>query len=268
MSYRRKHIRPKLKKRKKIYQRPFFWIFLILLGAISILYIALFHSKFQVVKVEISGNEKTKSQDVETIVWNNIQKKILGIGGLSISSESIFIADSKKIARDILDKFPSIEEVQVEKKLPAAIILKIKERKPFAVFCHSSENCFFIDSNGVVFENLQSLPQNAAIVITKGSNNSKVFLGESVIDKNNMDSIQNVMQTLKNNFRIGIREVFVSSLLVFKTSENWQVYFDPNSDINSQITKMDILLKDEISPNARKNLQYIYLQYKDRAYYK
>jgi hypothetical protein len=35
-----------------------------------------------------------------------------------------------------------------------------------------------------------------------------------------------------------------------------------------QIKKMDALLQTEIPPDARKKLQYIYLQYKDRAYYK
>ena len=35
-----------------------------------------------------------------------------------------------------------------------------------------------------------------------------------------------------------------------------------------QITKMNLLLEQEIVPAQRKNIEYIYLQYQDKAYYK
>ena len=69
-------------------------------------------------------------------------------------------------------------------------------------------------------------------------------------------------------FQIYIKEAFVSNPLILKTSESWKLYVDPDGDIQSQITKMKLLLKDQITPAVRQNLQYIYLQYKDRAYYK
>ena len=38
------------------------------------------------------------------------------------------------------------------------------------------------------------------------------------------------------------------------------INFDPNQNIDLQIEKMDALLKDQIPPDQRKKLQYIYLQ--------
>jgi hypothetical protein len=41
-----------------------------------------------------------------------------------------------------------------------------------------------------------------------------------------------------------------------------------DSDLDLQITKLNLLLKNEVSESARKTLQYIDLRFKDRAYYK
>jgi hypothetical protein len=58
--------------------------------------------------------------------------------------------------------------------------------------------------------------------------------------------------------------------LDIKTNENWQIYFDLNSmsDTDLKIAKLNLLLNGEITPEIRKNLQYIDLRFKDRAYYK
>jgi hypothetical protein len=53
-------------------------------------------------------------------------------------------------------------------------------------------------------------------------------------------------------------------------NEGWQIYFslDPDSDINTQLVKLNLLLSGEIPLENRKNLEYIDLRFKDRAFYK
>ncbi len=261
MSYRHKHIKPKirsLKKKKRLIQRPWFWIVLLVLIVIgSIFYFVFLFPKFQITKINILGNEQIQAKDIEYVVWQDLSKNIF--------SKSIFTIDSKRLIKDILNKFPGIEDIKVEKKWPQDIILKIKERQVFASFCEN-DNCFSIDNSGVIFEKLEGNSQN--MILRKELGGKEIFLGEKIVEKNIIDIISKVENDLKNNFQINIKEVLVSNFLIFKTSENWQIYFDPSSDINLQITKMNILLKDEIPATARKNIQYMYLQYKDRAYYK
>ncbi len=264
MSYRHKHIKPKirsLKKRKRLIQKPWFWVILLVLIIMgSIFYFVFFFPKFQVANIIISDNQNIQTKDIENIVWQDLNKNIF--------SKSIFIIDSKKLVKDILNKFTSIESVEVQIKLPDNIILKIKERELFAVFCadENLNSCFHMDKMGMIFKPLEQFSENNFIV--RREENNEVFLGENIIEKNIIDIISMVEKDLKNNFQIDIREVFVSNPLIFKTSENWQIYFDPTSDVDLQITKMNILLKDKITINDRKNIKYIYLQYKDRAYYK
>jgi len=283
MSYRRKHIQPKIKslrRRKKIIQRPFFWISLFIFTIIvTALYFVLFFPKIQVSYIEVSGNQRIESKEIKDLVLSNLNKKLLSIGFFNISSRSIIITDTKKIIKDILVKFPMVENIDIKKKFPDGVNLTIRERASFAVFCSDSkaienprlqnrdqnEKCFSIDKNGVIFEEIQNTSQD---MILSQSDNKDVFIGESVIDKNIINIVSKVKDNLSNSFQINIKEVFVSNPLVFKTSENWKIYFDPTKDIDLQITKMNSLLDNEITITERKNLQYIYLQYEDRAYYK
>ncbi len=266
MSYRKKHINPKirgLKKRKKFFQSPIFWWLLFVAMLIGgAVYIILFMPTFQVEKIIISGNEKIKTEDIKNLVAKNIKKEVFGI-----FSNSIFMVNPSLVTKNMLAALPSVESMRVQKSLPQTINIIIKERTPYALFCPKPDNCFLIDRQGVVFESVQEIPQKI-MIITPTSGDDIFYLGQQVVDKTTMDSVVKIQENLKNNFQLDVKEVLNSNPLVITTSENWQIYFDANSSTDLQITKMNALLQSEISANGRKNLQYIYLQYKDKAYYK
>ncbi|MBI3631368.1 MAG: hypothetical protein HY219_00685, partial [Candidatus Staskawiczbacteria bacterium] len=160
--------------------------------------------------------------------------------------------------------------VRVLKKFPQTITIQVKERTIFAVFCQTDDKkCFYIDENGIIFKILEKIPENVSI-IRQLIEDREIFTGERVVKKNIIDLISKVKRNLKDNFQIDIRSAMIStpSRLNIETSENWQIYFNLDSETDIQIAKMYLLLKDEISANARKNLQYIDLRFKDRAYYK
>jgi len=275
MSYRKKHIKNKIHKitrKKPTFKNSIFWISVLLVILVfASLYFLLFFSGCQVENIIIFGNEKIKTTDIKNLVSKNIAKKIISIGILNIESKSIFLTNPPELQKMILNTFPIIESVTIEKKFPQSINLKISERKPVAVFCQPDQNgkCFFIDKNGVIFEELQNIPQNIAI-IKQLLNNNEVFTGENIIGKNIMDLISKIEAVLRDNFQINITEALVADpiRLDVKTSENWQIYFNLNSNTDLQIIKLNSLLKDEISKTSRASLQYIDLRFGDRAYYK
>ena len=279
MSYnRRRHIKNKIRKirpKKSIFKRPIFWYLILFLILISVVfYFLLFSPNFQVKNIIISGNEKTSLEGIKNIVENNVNKKIISFLDWTLESGSIFLVRPEKVEKDILEKFPIIEKIKIDKNLPQTLMLSIIERKPLGVFCDSkitdNQQCFLIDENGVIFELLAAVP-NGYPIVRQILNQPQLFVGEDLIEKNIMNIISKVKKNLKDNFQIDIEEAFITSPLRLdvKTSENWQIYFnlDADSDINLQLTKLNLLLSVKISPETRKNLQYIDLRF-DRAYYK
>lgn len=275
LSYRKKHLSPKLKKlrpKKIFYKKPLFWVILSLIAICWIIYFVLFSKTVQITSIEVNGNEKIAGEDIKSFAWRNAEIKILDWKIVRLATSSIFLSKIKNIRQGILLEFPLIEDAEITKKLfQRSLFITIKERKPFAVFCPqvplSAERCFIIDESGIVFEETESAEQNFLVVKSPAETN-ELSLGKKVIEKNIIDAISAVQKNLMANFQIIVKEALISDYLVFKTSEGWEVYFNRNGDIQFQITKLNALLEKEISPSERKKIQYIYLQYKDRAYYK
>lgn len=274
MKHRRHYVKNKvhrLKNKKPFLKRPVFWIvILFIIIILSFFYLFVFFSKFQVNSVIVSGNNSVQGEALQSIAWNNINKKIIVLGDWNIISRSIFLTGPKIISKDILNEFPQIESAKVLKKFPQTIILQIKERAPFAVFCQTDDKkCFYIDENGIIFKILEQIPENISI-IRQLIEDKEVFTGEKVVEKNIIDIISKIKTNLKDNFQIDIKSAMISTpfRLNIETSENWQIYFNLDSETDLQIAKMNLLLKDEIPANVRKTLQYIDLRFKSRAYYK
>jgi len=239
---------------------------------LSALYFSLFYSGVQIKNILVSGNDKVRLQDLKSTVSENSSTTLFKLWNFKIISDSIFLADNNKIEKQVLQKFPKIETANVNKKYPQTLELQIAERKPVAVFCDNNENgCFLIDNTGVIFETSNDLSGDF-VIVRQALENKNSYVGDNIVAKNTVSDILQIQKDLKDNFNISISEALISSpiRLNVKTAGNWQIYFDLSgeSDINSQLLKLNALLGGDINPSVQKTLQYIDLRFKDRAYYK
>lgn len=271
MSYRKSHVKNKIgkiKPKKSIFKKLWFWVlFLILVVILTAGYFALFYSGFQIKNIIISGNEKISSQDLQKLALESANTGLIKFWTINITSKSIFLFDQNNLYKEILKDFPIIEKVNINIEYPQTVSVEITERKSIADYCDNNGNCFLIDNNGIVFQ--PTTIADKSFIVRQALDDKQAFAGEQVINENIINSISKIEKSLKDNFQIDLKEALVTSpiRLNIKTSEGWQIYFDlsPDSDINSQITKLDLLLKDEIAKDSRKKLFYIDLRPKDRA---
>jgi cell division septal protein FtsQ len=274
MSYRKKHVKNKINKnrqKKSIFKMRVFWYFLLVLVVVFAgIYFLAFFPHFQVKNITIFGNEKVATNEIKDVVLRKINRKFFEVLNWSLISESIILVNPETIKKEILMKFPLIQSAQITKKLPNSINAQIQERKPSAVF-YQNNKYFYIDNEGVIFEELQN-GAGSLFIVRQILNDKSVFVGENVIQHKIMLAIFEIEKNLKDNFQIDLKEALISNplRLDIKTGENWQIYFDigEDSDIPLQLTKLNLLLKDEITPENRQTLEYIDLRFRDRAFYK
>lgn len=98
---------------------------------------------------------------------------------------------------------------------------------------------------------------------------SEPKLGERIIEKEKLSQIleiQSGLRDLKNE--IVLVEVVNSQRINVKTFEGWQVYFNSQNNISEQIFNLNLVLKEKISPEKRRNLEYIDLRFGNQVYYK
>ncbi len=246
------------KKRKKVFSSVFhssyFWFFLILLvlGGL-LLYFFFFSSFFQIKKIEVIGNRKTPSEKIEKVISTNIEKEI-GI----FRTKNIFLIDIRKAENSILKDFPEISEILIKRKFPETLIVKVTERKPVAIFCQE-EKCFLIDKKGIIFEKYQG--EKSDLIINKDDFKKNLNTGEEIFDEGRMKkiiTIKNEMKILKIPL-VKISEISNKRINIL-TKYGWQAYFNPERNLEWQLTELSILLR-KISPEKRKNLKYIDLRF-------
>ena len=268
--YRKPH---RFKKRKPIYRQRFFWLGLLILIFFSSIFYFLFFAKFfQVEKINLSGLEQVSQEDLNLLIQEKLENRIL-----FFPTRSIFLMDLNKIKEDILGKFPQIAKVEIKRSFPRALDFLVTEREGLAIFCQEGEedkssslnfadaqvdNCFVLDKEGIIFE--ERLVSNSSWpVIRTLTFTAEINPGEKVVGKEGLISILEINSQLKENLNIPIEEFVISSRekLIVLTSEGWELYFNLQENIEWQLTKLKALLEEKIPSEKRQDLEYIELRF-------
>jgi len=251
----------RIKKKKsvlRIFKSKIFWlVFLFLVVSGTIFYFVVFSSFFQIKEIKISGNIKVSVEDLRNNIAEQIDKRII-----FFNTKSIFLANLKKINKMLLEKFPQIAKVDLDRKLPDSLMVQIEERKPVAVLCNSE--CFFIDKNGVVFEKISEIPLEMLIIKAENIDKELNFLkGAKLLEKEQLNQILKINSKLKDDLKIPVERILTISKkrINAKTSEGWEIYFNPEKDLEWQLTELSILLKERIPLEKRRNIEYIDLRF-------
>ncbi|MCP6719135.1 MAG: FtsQ-type POTRA domain-containing protein [Patescibacteria group bacterium] len=267
----------RIKKKKPIFYNRFFGIFLLIsVFTVLISYFLFFSQFFQVQEIIISGNERISEKEIIGIIENELTREKLGF----LSSKNIFLVNIDKIKKDISDKFPKMAEVNITRSFPNTLECIIIERIKVVVFCKDQrsvdsegiqlveEKCFSLDQEGIAFEetteNGLNLPK-----IKKPNSNDKLILGMNVLSKDLVSKILEISLGLEEA-KILKKEVLIISddRINIKTLDSWEIYFNPQKDLDWQLTKLKAVLEKYIPLEKRRDLEYVELRFGNLAPFK
>ncbi len=251
--------------RKPFYKKRFFWLgILFLVFAILIFYFLFISDYFRIKEIKISGNQKISSKEIRNLVLEKIEQKIFWQWSFK---KNIFLISEKNFEKIILEKFFLITDIILIKKFPDKIEVVIKEREPVGIYCQF-EDCFYIDKNGVLFE---KAPQSSGslLLMIESEIAKDVSFKEKALSQ---DKINFILLAKDNLRKIGV-EVWKFSIvspidIKAKSSEGWDIYFDNSRDSKEQIFVLSQVLENRLTPEERKNLEYMDLRIKNRVYYR
>jgi cell division protein FtsQ len=244
---RRKRLR--VKKKKPFFKGPIFWVLIFLLLTLTCFSYAIFFSNiFKIKGVEILGEERIQKEDFKKFLENKIERK------------NIFLIKLEPIKTEILKNFPQISSIEIKRKFPSTIVFKITERKEVAAFCQK-EDCYLIDKEGIVFERGGD---QGILKIERKNFESEIKPGGRVIEKEILVKILDISKKIE----FGIEKVSILSEdnLHFKTSQGFEIFIDPQKDIDWQITKLKVALENAIPKEKIGDLEYIDLRFGNFAY--
>jgi len=163
--------------------------------------------------------------------------------------------------------------------LPNKVLAEIEERKPIVVFAKPDlkhrlkffkgelvNNYFFIDSQGIIFEKVDRQDSELPLIKTKAAI-YRLDLGKEVINKDYLEKILKINSGINNNIQISEISLISENRLNVKTLEGWDIYFNPKQDLDWQIEKLDIILKEKIPSEEKDDFEYVDLRF-EKVYIK
>ncbi len=111
-----------------------------------IFYFVFFSEFFAIKKIDIKGNQAISSANIEEVIKDKSFASVLGI----FSENNFFLNNKEKAKKSLLEKFPEIETIKVEKKFPNALEVEITEKNPLILWCRM-ESCYYLDNEGTAF---------------------------------------------------------------------------------------------------------------------
>ncbi len=271
---KRKHWAEAKKKKSKFSKIAYAKIVYSLLAIVFVgvtIYSFVFSSFLEVEKISIVGLKKISLDEVQQEVDNLKDGKYLEL----IPKNNFLFLRSGKIKQKLKDKFKRIDEIEVEKKFPNQIKIKITERNTILVLC-AEGNCYFVDKNGNAYAkadfNSAEVKQNNLIKLIDESN-EKIKEGENIFSEKFVKFITNVSSKFKENLNIDLLDEYrtkscVAEEIIVQTSRGWDIYLSTRFPIEKSIQMLKILFNRQLTLKEINNLEYVDLRSENKIFYR
>jgi hypothetical protein len=147
------HSEEYLKRKRKSRYWKIFFVFIFFILIILSLSLLSFYKQLRIDNIRVVAPDSFDQDILKSDVSSLIEKKYFHL----FSKENIFIYPKKELVSFLKSKFPNIDTVDITAVDKNTLLLNIKERVPFALWCDSLpkedhiSKCYFLDSSGFVF---------------------------------------------------------------------------------------------------------------------
>lgn len=252
----------RIRKKKAIWQNLYFRLtifYLILLA--EIFYFLIFSPVFQIRTLIISAPLQIPNNLLLDLVEKTTIKKLL-----FFQTKSIFLYDSRLTQETIRQRFSQIELIKIKRNLPGTLVVEIKNRQAVGQWCQK-EQCFFVDSWGVLFEEDFATQKPPELLIFSEKENI-IKSGQKVLDKEELEAVFEIAAKLNEDLKIEAKKFIIASgKFTAKTALGPEIYFDLQDDIREQLFNLKVLLEKQVDLQ-KTGLEYIDLRFGNTLYYK
>jgi cell division septal protein FtsQ len=265
-----KHSRKKLKtgrqrrKRKSFISKFYFPILGVVLFSGAAVYAFFYFSpQFEIKELKVSGIESTSEEELSRAIKDKftISYSFFGKTG---TIENIFLPAGKGID-EVLKDFPQIDSINVSKNFAkGSLLIDVKEKVPFVTWTEKfdNNNCYLFDARGSFIKNCES-ENNSLISVFE---ESRVCGKNEEIRKTVINSIEKI---INNSRELGLSfsgfSLYSDDKLSLNLNQNCQIIFNPASDLDWQLEKLNIVLTQDKYISNLEKYEYIDLRFGNQA---
>ncbi len=256
--------RARRRKRRWLLAGSILFMFLVLVGVAGFIT----HSRFfQVREVEVSGNQKTETQQILAFMHGEALKgawwkEYLGFSNLLVWPDVV--------PADDLVSLPMLKQVKISKDWwSRKVKVAVEERKVFGVWCKDSEDtrCFWFDEDGTL---IASSPQvsGSLILMVRDASTDELGTGSRILPAGGIPNAFSIFRVLADS-GLNVREIRLEdrNLAEIKAylADGPILYFS----LRFPADNASAVLRSLGTNSAQfSGIQYIDFRVENRAYYK
>ncbi|MEK7583491.1 MAG: FtsQ-type POTRA domain-containing protein [Patescibacteria group bacterium] len=255
------------RKRRKLISRSSLIVVAILAVCAAIIAVLFFAKLFDVREIKVTSPTLIPRGEVEKLAWEVLNDRRLGIARKS----NIVLFSPQKIRPALMKAFPRIDSVEIRRDSLHRITIIVRERIPAGLWCLSAhERCFYYDAEGIAFSEIAS-SSGFLFVPVNDARDRNIDIGQRVAPDYWREDILQVKKVLQ------FGGISASQFIIPNDSfnefhvvvaEGWSILYSTDHDVKRQTDNLLVFLREKISADERKNLDYIDLRIEDRIYYK
>ncbi len=171
-------------------------------------------------------------------------KQIINLSGIS-SEDNFFMLSEKEVTDSIRKNLPYIDTVEIERKLPDTINIKVTDAKEYA--CYNYKGAYFVVSeSGFVMNRYSEVPAGVFEIVCK-EKEIECDIGSQIVYKNPTAKtrIDEMTELLKKE-KIEINRIDVSNpiSLSVKVCNRFEVLFGTSADLDKKIAHLGSMIKN------------------------
>ncbi len=217
--------------------------------------------------IYIQGEKNIKREDIENEALGVLEHNFF------ITKKNLLFFKSNQLEGELRAHFPRIKTVAIIKKLPDTLEITVEERNAIGVWCNAAALCFYIDSDGVIFEEAP-LIEGGLILLIEDQTAGDLQLGNAPLTRDDMALFTELKQTFAKHPDLPAIKRFVKrsqyGIDAISGEENLAIMLDTSHTVSPE--RIAIIVKEVIDSAGKKGedsiLEYIDLRIPGKVYYK
>ena len=219
-------------------------------------------------RVEISGMQLLSASEIEQAVRADLS----GFFWLVIPRDNFFFISSRRISDDIPRKFPQLSSMEVDKKFPKKIVITVKERQLWGVYCFRlpaaiSTPCFYLDTRGTAYEEFSRF-EGWLLPLVYGPEAPK--LGEAAVSAEKLEFFREARAAMESAGRrllsMGLSTTTPDDVRL-GLAEGWEGWVTATRPVAEWLGALKTLLESDVG-EKRFQLEYADLRFGSKIFYK
>ncbi len=266
--YQRKNLKNPFFRKKEKGRSSNFWkflIFLIFTAIVALVWFFLASPFWHLENVNVSGLTRFDESELKNIIETRKENK----RWLFFKESNFFAFKADEVKLEILDKY-NFSDLQINKKIPRTIELKINER-PYSFIFQEGSDYFYASSDGYIIKEVPVLPGDMDKYLILENKSSSVTIGAKnklTLNNDYLNFVLDLNSRLSASADLPVERFIIDQELnsvIVKFKNGPAVYFSVKSDAGEQVEYLALVKKEKIGDNFSKT-NYIDLRYGSRIF--